>query len=54
MAIEHDIARGSVAACYPEAHVLAPLDHLDEASCTPLYKSIPVVRIFRMQAAQAA
>lgn len=40
--IEHDIARGSVGAYYPEANVLAPLEHIDEDSGTPSYKSIPV------------
>ncbi len=40
--IEYDIARGSVAAYYPEANVLAPLDDIDEESGTPSYKSIPV------------
>lgn len=41
-AIEYDIARGSVAAYYPEANVLVPLDYIDEDSGTPSYKSIPV------------
>jgi molybdopterin-dependent oxidoreductase alpha subunit len=41
-AVAHDIARGSVAAYYPEANVLAPLDHRDERSGTPAYKSVPV------------
>jgi len=40
--IEYDIARGSVAAYYPEANVLAPLDYIDRESGTPSYKSIPV------------
>ena len=40
--IEYEIARGSVAAYYPEANVLAPLDDIDEESGTPSYKSIPV------------
>ena len=40
--IEYDIARGSVAAYYPEANVLVPLDYIDEESGTPSYKSIPV------------
>ena len=40
--IEYDIAPGSVAAYYPEANVLAPLDYIDEDSGTPSYKSIPV------------
>jgi len=42
-AIAYDIARGSVAAYYPEANVLVPLDHHDAASGTPSYKSIPVI-----------
>ena len=41
-AIEYGIARGSVAAYYPEANVLVPLDYIDEDSGTPSYKSIPV------------
>ncbi|MEQ4575218.1 MAG: FdhF/YdeP family oxidoreductase [Gammaproteobacteria bacterium] len=41
-AIEYNIARGSVAAYYPEANVLVPLDYIDEESGTPSYKSIPV------------
>lgn len=48
-AIEYAIAPGSVAAYYPEANVLAPLDHIDLDSGTPSYKSIPV-RIVRSQA----
>ncbi|WP_077032865.1 FdhF/YdeP family oxidoreductase [Pelomonas sp. KK5] len=44
--IEYDIAPGSVAAYYPEANVLVPLDYIDEESGTPSYKSIPV-RILR-------
>ncbi|MFT3816840.1 MAG: FdhF/YdeP family oxidoreductase [Rubrivivax sp.] len=51
-AIEYDIARGSVAAYYPEANVLVPLDHIDEDSGTPSYKSIPV-RIRRSPPAPA-
>ena len=51
--IEYDIARGSVAAYYPEANVLVPLDYIDEESGTPSYKSIPV-RILRQETAQAA
>ncbi|SEO90491.1 oxidoreductase alpha (molybdopterin) subunit [Luteibacter sp. UNC138MFCol5.1] len=45
-AVAHDIARGSVAAYYPEANNLCPLDHHDRQSGTPSYKSIPV-RIVR-------
>jgi anaerobic selenocysteine-containing dehydrogenase len=41
-AIAYDIARGSVAAYYPEANVLVPLDYHDADSGTPSYKSVPV------------
>lgn len=41
-AIEHDIAPGSVAAYYPEANVLVPLDWMDEQAGIPAYKSVPV------------
>ncbi|MFT3814835.1 MAG: FdhF/YdeP family oxidoreductase [Acidovorax sp.] len=41
-AIEYDIAPGTVAAYYPEANVLVPLDYIDKESGTPSYKSIPV------------
>jgi molybdopterin-dependent oxidoreductase alpha subunit len=41
-AIAYSIAQGSVAAYYPEANVLAPLDYIDKACGTPSYKSIPV------------
>jgi molybdopterin-dependent oxidoreductase alpha subunit len=41
-AIQYGIARGSVAAYYPEANVLMPLDYIDKESGTPSYKSIPV------------
>ncbi|MFT4268539.1 MAG: FdhF/YdeP family oxidoreductase [Xenophilus sp.] len=41
-AIEYSIARGSVAAYYPEANVLVSLDYIDKESGTPSYKSIPV------------
>ena len=41
-AIAHDIARGSVAAYYPEANALVPLGYHDKQSGTPSYKSIPV------------
>ena len=40
--IAHDIARGSVAAYYPEANGLVPLDYQDKESGTPSYKSVPV------------
>lgn len=36
------IAPGTVAAYYPEANVLVPLDYLDKESGTPSYKSVPV------------
>jgi molybdopterin-dependent oxidoreductase alpha subunit len=41
-AIAHDIAPGSVAAYYPEANCLVPMDYQDKASGTPSYKSVPV------------
>lgn len=41
-AIAHDIARGSVAAYYPEANGLVPLSYHDPDSGTPSYKSVPV------------
>jgi molybdopterin-dependent oxidoreductase alpha subunit len=41
-AVAHDIARGSVAAYYPEANALVPLGYHDEQSGTPSYKSIPI------------
>ncbi|MGY3528117.1 FdhF/YdeP family oxidoreductase [Bradyrhizobium sp. USDA 4452] len=41
-AIVYDIARGSVAAYYPEANGLVPLDYQDKESGTPSYKSVPV------------
>jgi len=40
--VKHAIARGSLAAYYPEANCLVPLDDFDPASGTPAYKSIPV------------
>ncbi|KAI3599485.1 putative formate dehydrogenase oxidoreductase protein [Cupriavidus necator H850] len=43
-----NIARGSVAAYYPEANVLVPLDYIDKESGTPSYKSIPV-RVLRAE-----
>jgi anaerobic selenocysteine-containing dehydrogenase len=42
VAVAHAIARGSVAAYYPEANHLVPLDDYDRLSGTPAYKSIPV------------
>jgi molybdopterin-dependent oxidoreductase alpha subunit len=41
-AIVYGIAQGSVAAYYPEANVLVPLDFIDKESGTPSYKSVPV------------
>jgi anaerobic selenocysteine-containing dehydrogenase len=40
--VAYDIARGSVAAYYPEANCLVPLSYQDKQSGTPAYKSIPV------------
>jgi molybdopterin-dependent oxidoreductase alpha subunit len=40
--VRHAIARGSLAAYYPEANCLVPLGDFDPASGTPAYKSIPV------------
>jgi anaerobic selenocysteine-containing dehydrogenase len=42
IAIAHNIARGSIAAYYPEANGLVPLDYHDPQSGTPSYKSVPV------------
>ena len=47
--ISYDIARGSVAAYYPEANCLIPLSYNDKNSGTPSYKSVPV-RITRRAA----
>lgn len=47
-AIEYDISAGSVAAYYPEANKLVPLDYIDEDSGTPSYKSVPV-RVVRSE-----
>jgi molybdopterin-dependent oxidoreductase alpha subunit len=41
-AIVYGIAKGSVAAYYPEANVLIPLDYIDKECGTPSYKSVPV------------
>lgn len=41
-AVAYEIARGSVAAYYPEANALVPLGYHDKESGTPSYKSIPV------------
>lgn len=40
--VAHAIARGSLAAYYPEANCLIPLAAHDPASGTPAYKSVPV------------
>lgn len=40
--VAHPIARGSVAAYYPEANCLIGIDDFDQASGTPSYKSVPV------------
>lgn len=40
--VRHAIARGSLAAYYPEANCLVPLEDFDPVSGTPAYKSIPV------------
>ena len=41
-AVAYPIAKGSVAAYYPEANVLLGLADYDRRSGTPSYKSIPV------------
>jgi molybdopterin-dependent oxidoreductase alpha subunit len=41
-AISYKIPRGSVAAYYPEANCLVPLDYADPFCGTPSYKSVPV------------
>ena len=43
--VAHPIARGSLAAYYPEANNLVPLDDHDPASGTPSYKSIAVTLV---------
>lgn len=43
VAVAYDIARGSVAAYYPEANPLVSLANFDVRSGTPSYKSVPVV-----------
>lgn len=40
--VAYSIAPGTVAAYYPEANVLVPLDYLDKESGTPSYKSAPI------------
>lgn len=42
-AVAYEIPRGSIAAYYPEANVLAALSDFDPLSGTPSYKSIPVL-----------
>ena len=42
-AVAYDIAAGSVATYYPEANCLVAIDHYDERSGTPSYKSVPVI-----------
>ena len=42
-AVAYNIARGAIAAYYPEANVLVSLDHYDAKSGTPSYKSTPVL-----------
>jgi molybdopterin-dependent oxidoreductase alpha subunit len=41
-AVSYNIPQGSVAAYYPEANCLVPLDYADAQSGTPGYKSVPV------------
>jgi molybdopterin-dependent oxidoreductase alpha subunit len=41
-AVAYNIPQGSVAAYYPEANCLVPLDYADPQSGTPGYKSVPV------------
>ena len=40
--VAYDIARGSIAAYYPEANGILPLSYHDPLSGTPSYKSVPV------------
>ncbi|MEI2264511.1 FdhF/YdeP family oxidoreductase [Erwinia sp. CGal63] len=40
--VVYDMAPGSVAAYYPEANVMVPLDSFDTESGIPAYKSIPI------------
>jgi len=49
IAVVYKIARGSVAAYYPEGSCLVPLDYIDKVSGTPSYKSVPV-RVTRITA----
>jgi molybdopterin-dependent oxidoreductase alpha subunit len=43
--VAHEIARGSLAAYYPEANCLVPLDDHDLSSGTPSYKSVQVTMV---------
>jgi molybdopterin-dependent oxidoreductase alpha subunit len=43
VAVAYDIARGAVAAYYPEANSLIALANFDSRSGTPSYKSVPVI-----------
>ncbi|WP_420103336.1 FdhF/YdeP family oxidoreductase [Bosea sp. (in: a-proteobacteria)] len=52
-AIAHDIAKGSIAAYFPEANLLFPLAYHDRKSGTPSYKSLPV-RLSRVATAEPA
>jgi len=52
--VAHEIARGSLAAYYPEANCLVPLDEHDRASGTPSYKSVRVTMTASKPAANAA
>jgi anaerobic selenocysteine-containing dehydrogenase len=40
--VEYPTARGCIAAYFPEANVLVPLDSVAEGSNTPTSKSVPV------------
>lgn len=52
--VAHAIARGSLAAYYPEANCLVPLDDHDRASGTPSYKSVRVTMTRSAMASHAA
>lgn len=43
MLVAYDIARGCVAAYYPETNALVPLDSVADGAGTPTSKSIPVL-----------
>ncbi|MDY0921854.1 FdhF/YdeP family oxidoreductase [Leclercia sp. CFBP8987] len=51
--VAYSIAPGTVAAYYPEANVLVPLNYLDKESGTPSYKSVPVHITLRSKEIQA-